>query len=335
MAKKNSHSILKAAHIHHPVSLSVVSFIWLLAISPARAQTLPPISPERLNLAADRIESLAFFGGDYGASGGVFAFRGNGRFNLSVDKAGGGGDVGDPRPLGDGSVKWNPTVYGNIGYLSISDEEAPEPLTGNTLDYRSLGMELGGGARFWFSDHFSVAPALNAVYVRTEQTFNALTDTGKQYLVPMQEAGWVDWRVETWSAVPSMELMYEWMRARAIYYVKSNYSYYHTESFNNSSVVNVNGNSQTWKNTFDADIPIGVMLFGHELRTGGHLDETSLFGNFRTGLDTSHLYTVDGRLVLDMLSSLKMVYWMGLGVSYTWSGNLSGWSVGLAMRLKL
>jgi hypothetical protein len=132
-----------------------------------------------------------------------------------------------------------------------------------------------------------------------------------------------------------MEMMYEWNRGRALYYVKSNYSYFHTESFNNSSAVNVDGNSQTWKNTFDADIPIGWMLFGRELRTGGHLDETSLFGNFRTGLDTSHLYTVNGRLVLDTLSTLKMVYWMGLGVSYTWSGNLSGWSVGLSMRLKL
>lgn len=166
MARENSYSILKTARLRDPILLSMLTLNWAFAPALAGAQALPPIPPERLNVAADRIESLAFLGGDYGASGGVFAFRGNTRFDMSVDKAGGGGDVGDPRPLGDGSVKWNPTVYGNIGYLSINDEQAPEPLTGNTLDYRSLGMELGGGARFWFNEHFSVSPVLNAVYVR-------------------------------------------------------------------------------------------------------------------------------------------------------------------------
>jgi hypothetical protein len=306
-----------------------------LRVASTAAQALPPIPPEKLSLAANHIESFIILGGDYGASGGVYAFRGSSDLNLSVDKAGGSGDIGEPKPLGDSGLKWNPYVSGNIGYVSSSGNDVPAPLSGNTFDVSMIGGELGGGARFWFSDRFSMASGLSGIYGRTRQTFNALTDTGKTYLPAMQQAGWVDWRLDTWTAVPSLDAKYLWSAGRTNFYLQSVFSYYHTESFNNSTVVDINGNSQTWKNTLDVDVPLGWMLFGHELHTGGHLDQMGLFGNFRDGLDTGHLSTVNGRLVLDMLNSLKMVSWLGLGVSYTWSGNLSGWSVGISMRLKL
>ncbi len=307
----------------------------VLRVTCGAAQSLPPISPDRLSLAANHIESLIILGGDYGVSGGAYAFRGNNHLNLTVDKAGGSGDIGDPRPLGDTGVKWNPYLGGNIGYLTSSDNQVPAPLQGNTFDVITGGGELGGGARFWFTDQFSMASGVSGIYARTRESFNALTDAGKAYQPAMQEAGWVDWKLDTWTVVPSLDAKYIWSLGRNVLYWQSVFSYYHTESFNNTSIIDINGNSQTWKNTLDVDIPLGWMLFGHELHTGGHLDETQLFGNFREGLDTEHLYTVNGRLVLDLLNTVKFVYWLGLGASYTWSGNLSGWSVGISARLKL
>jgi hypothetical protein len=315
--------------------LAVAAVTLTLRMAPTGAQSLPPLPPEKLSLAADHIESFIILGGDYGASGGAYAFRGTSPVNLSVDKAGGAGDVGDPRPLGDSGVKWNPYFAGNIGYVSSSDIKVPAPLAGNTVDVNVIGGELGGGVRFWFTDRFSMATGVSGIYARTEQTFNALTEPGKSYLPAMQQAGWVDWKLDTWTAVPSLDAKYLWGIGRTNIYWQSVFGYYHTESFNNSSIVDINGNSQTWKNTLDVDVPLGWTLFGREVHTGGHLDQLQLFGNFRDGLDTNHLYTVNARLVLDMLSSLKMVYWMGLGASYTWSGNISGWSVGISMRLKL
>jgi hypothetical protein len=301
----------------------------------SEAQSLPPIPPEKLSAAANNVESLIILGGDYGVSGGAYAFRGNNRLNLSIEKAGGSGDIGDPKPLGDSGVKWNPYFGGNIGSASSKDNDIVAPLDGNTFDVTTVGGELGGGARFWFTDRFSMASGISAIYSRTRQTFNAITDTGKEYLPAMQQAGWVDWKLQSWTAIPSLDAKYIWNAGRNVFYWQSVFGYYHTESFNSSSVVDINGNSQTWKNTLDVDIPLGWMLFGHELHTGGHVDQTQLFGNFRDGMDTDHLYTVNGRLVLDLLSSVKFVYWLGLGASYTWSGNLSGWSVGISARLKL
>ncbi len=53
------------------------------------------------------------------------------------------------------------------------------------------------------------------------------------------------------------------------------------------------------------------------------------------GMNTDHLYTVNGRLVVDMTESYPWLTWLGVGVSYIWSGNVSGWSVGIDARLKL
>jgi len=69
-------------------------------------------------------------------------------------------------------------------------------------------------------------------------------------------------------------------------------------------------------------------VYGHELRTGGFFSRTELFGDLKEGLDAQHLYEVHGRLVLDFLNQLWKVQWMGIGGSYIWGSNFSGWTVG-------
>jgi hypothetical protein len=314
--------------------LAAVIGACLLLHNPAAAQALPPLTPDRLNQAADRIEALVILGGDYAASGGVYRFRGNGDFDLSVDKLGGGGDVGTPRPLGQSTLKWNPLITGNIGYTSAT-VNAPGALTGNTVDVQMLGLNLGMGARFWFNDQFSMAPSMSAIYGHTTQTFNALNATGEHYLSAMEQAGWVNWSLDTWSAIPTLDAKYKWSTGRINLYLQSTFKYFHTEDAKNSSAVDLSGNSQTWGNTLDVDIPLDKFVFGHELHTGGHLDQLEIFGNARTGLDTDHIYTVNARLVVDMVQSYAFLSWLGLGASYYWSDNLSGWSVGISARLIL
>jgi hypothetical protein len=311
-----------------------VSLALRAACSPA--QSLPPVSPDRLAVVADQVESLIILVGDDGASGGAYRFRGSGEINLSVDKFGGSGDLGDPRPLGDTGLKWNPYINGNFGYMASNDNPIAAPsLAGNTFDVTTTTLALGGGARFWFNDHFSLLPTFTAIVGRTRQSFDAITPAGKAYLPAMQQAGWVDWSLDSWTANPALEAKYIWNFGRTTLYWQSAFDFYHTESFNSSSVVNINGNSETWKNLLDLDVPLGVSLFGRELHTGGHADATSLFGNVSEGFNTEHLYTVNGRLVLDMQSIWKVMNWVGLGATYSWSGNLSGWSVGLDIRLTL
>jgi hypothetical protein len=325
---KNSN---RGASILHPAA----AFACLLGVATSQAQTLPPISPEKLWSEGDRIEALVVLGGDNSAAGGAYSLRGSTRADLQVEKFGGGGDLGDPRPMGDSGIKWNPVISGNIGYVSATGPVSQAPLDGNTIDVSTFGIQFGGGARFWFNDHFSLAPSLSGLYGRTQQTFNALTDAGKQYLPAMQQAGWVDWRVDTWTAVPTLDLQYQWSWKRVEFQFNSTFDYYHTESFESTSpLLVVNGNSQSWKNTLDVDIPLGFELFGHEVHTGGFIDQNQLFGNVREGLETDHIYTVNGRLVLDFLGTWPIVRWMGLGASYFWSGNFSGWAIGIDIKMK-
>jgi len=141
--------------------------------------------------------------------------------------------------------------------------------------------------------------------------------------------------LDTWSVVPALELEYDWKWGRTSFEFSSRGSFFHTESFESSSpIVGVNGDSTTWANKLDADVPLGLKFFGRELHTGGFLSRTELFGGAARGLNTDSLYTIDGRLVLDFLGKLPKVRWAGLGVSYFWGHDFGGWSAGLDLRFK-
>jgi hypothetical protein len=92
--------------------------------------------------------------------------------------------------------------------------------------------------------------------------------------------------------------------------------------------VDVNGDSESWETKLDVDVPLGVELFGHELRTGGFYSRTQLYDGLRDGLNTDNINEAHGRIVLDFMDQLWKVQYIGLGVSYMWAGDFNGWSIG-------
>ena len=88
----------------------------------------------------------------------------------------------------------------------------------------------------------------------------------------------------------------------------------------------INGDSETWKNKIDVDVPLGKKLLGHELRTGGYFSRQELYGDIKDGLNTDHIYEIHGRVVLDFLGKLWKVQWIGIGGSYLWGSNFTGWA---------
>jgi hypothetical protein len=90
----------------------------------------------------------------------------------------------------------------------------------------------------------------------------------------------------------------------------------------------VGGDSGFVINKIDLDIPLGLEIYGHEVRSGGYLSRTDLFGDLKTGLDVQHLNELHGRLVMDFLNQLWKVQWLGFGASYIWGTNITGWTVG-------
>jgi hypothetical protein len=233
---------------------------------------------------------------------------------VSLTKVGGGGNIAPARSLGETSLKWAPVILGNLGFISAKNEFQDGPLKNNGMKYDMLAAQLGGGARLYFTDHLSAASTISAIYGHIKNEFQANNATGDT--VKAAASGtFVDWTLDTWSVMPSLDGRYEWFWGSALFELDSQYSFFHTESFRSTSVViDVEGNSQTWTNKLGVDVPLGLKVFDRELHTGGFFSRTEL-GRRGAELNENHVYTLNGRLVLDYLGKLWKVRWIGLGAS--------------------
>ena len=251
-----------------------------------------------------------------------------------MGKLGGGGDICSPQPLGLGGIHWAPVLQGNLGHFTADNAFPDGYLHGNRLVYDVLAVQGGAGARFYLNDHLSLAPTISGIYGHTENEFKAQNALGET--VKAAASGtFVDWTIDSWSVQPALDLGYEWQWGRTTFEFTSHYNYFHTESFNSTSpVASVDGDSHTWENKLDADVPLGWKVLGRELRTGGFVARTELFGGIAAGLNSDHFYTVNGRFVMDLLGKVWKVRWLGVGASCFLSDNFSGWSAGLDLRFR-
>jgi hypothetical protein len=283
----------------------------------------------------DRIEALTILGGDFGVASGTFRSRSNlqpgaGSSNLQSDvtKGGGAGDVGDPRPLGDLDIGWQPRLQGNMGHLESTDRLLGV-LAGDRSEITTDAIEFGGGARFWLSDRFSLAPTLMGLYGHTSNDYTVRSVFMGANLTRATQLGLVDWSIDTWTLRPALNLQYVISWGRSIITLSSDSTYFHTEGFNSSNAtVKINGDSGSLANKIDVDVPLGIELHAHELRSGGYLSRTELFGDLRNGLGVQEMNEIHGRLVLDVLHQMWKVQWIGVGASYVWGTNITGWTVG-------
>jgi hypothetical protein len=298
-------------------------------------QITPSAASQLRDAIGDRIEALTILGGDYGIAGanfrstGKFSFGETSDATLAVTKLGGAGDIGDARPLGGLSVGWQPRVQGNMGWLDGRQHLHSDLLEGDLTEIRAYGIEFGGGARFWVNDRLSFAPTLMGLYGHMSETYTANSEFMRANLAQARQLGLIDWTVDTWTFITGVDIQYLLTWNRTIITLSSNPVYYHTESFEASNAhIQVNGSSQTWANVIDVDVPLGVMLFGHELRTGGYYRWTGLYGSLSDGLHESSLNEIHPRLVLDFLNQLWKVQWIGIGGSYVRGKDITGWTIG-------
>jgi len=296
----------------------------------------PPAAIEQLQqVLGSRVELGTILGGDYAAAGGIYTFRGGKVADLSLTKIGGGGDVASPRPLGLGQIMWTPVLQGNLGQFQAENDFTSGYLQGNQSSYETRAVQLGGGARFYFNKHLSLAPTLSGLYGHTENEFHPGNSIG-ELVKAVAEGTYVDWNVDTWSIVPALDLKYTWSWGRTAFEFRSRYDFFHTESFESSSpVIGVNGNSQTWENKLDVDVPLSLKFLGTEVHTGGFFSRTELFGDAAQGLNANSFYTANGRLVLDPNGKLWKVHWFGFGASYFFGDHFHGWSAGVDLSFKL
>lgn len=311
------------------LSLGAVPTCAQAQVSPAQATLLE-------NAIGARVDALTILGGDFGLSDGSFRTAGALRpgqpdeVETRVTKVGGDGDVGDPVPLSaDQNIGWQPRLQGNMGYLDSANHLQSALLLGDTTELKTFAIEFGGGARFWTTDRFSLAPTIMVLYGHTDDTFTAQSAFSRQNISELQRLGLADWSLDTWTLRPALNLQYIVTFDRAILTFSSDPTGFYTHGFNRSNVhLRVGGDSGLVTNKIDLDIPLGIELYGHELRTGGYVSRTDLFGDLETGLDVEHLNELHGRIVFDFLNQLWKLQWLGVGASYLWGTNISGWTVG-------
>jgi len=311
----------------------------LLLITALPNATQAQISPSQATLLQNaigaRVDALTILGGDFGISDGNFHSTGalgpgaGADVDTGVTKLGGDGDVGDPRRLGNLNIGWQPRLQGNMGYLESMNHIHASALAGDTSEFRTFAIEFGGGARFWISQNFSLAPTIMVLYGRTDDTYSAQSAFGRQSLPDLQRLGLVDWSVDTWTLRPALNAQYIIAVGRAFGALSSDVTGFYTHGCDRANIhVRVGGNSGFVTNKIDLDIPLDVALYGHELRSGGYLSRTELFGDLKTGLAVQHLDEVHARVVMDFLNQLWKLQWLGVGASYLWGTNISGWTVG-------
>jgi hypothetical protein len=301
------------------------------------ASTWAQVSPQaisELRVTGARVDALTILGADFGFSDGNFHLAvplGSGartNLDIGVTKLGGDGDIGDPMPLGDSGIGWQPRLQGSMGYLESYNHLGP-PLAGDTTELDTSAIEFGGGARFWTSEHMSFAPTIMALYGHTGDTYAIQSVYGQQNLAALKQLGLIDWTIDTLSLRPALNAQYILPLDRIRITLSSDAAAFLTRSLaHTKDPVAVAGDSGLLTNKIDLDIPLGIAIYDHELRSGGYLSRTELFGELKSGLAVQHLNEVHGRIVLDFLNQFWKVQWMGLGASYVWGPNIAGWTWG-------
>jgi hypothetical protein len=326
---KNTYS-----HISRPRSATVLTVglaLVILAPTAVQSETLEQLQSMFNNTVGSRVEALTIFGGDYGLSGGSFhSFRSpDGKTEISLNKFGGAGDIGDPKPIGETGIGFQPRLQGSMGYAETKKVFTSGDLRGDVNKYDTFAIQFGGGGRFWFNDHLSLAPTLMGMYGHTKNNYTANNPDSIAIAPEANRTGLINWNANTWTVRPAVDVQYVFTWHRTIFTLSSDFTYYHTESFQSStSLLKINGDSEVVQNMLDVDIPLGKMLWGHELRTGGFVSRQQFFDCLKSGTGTDHLYEVHPRLVLDFLGELWKVQWIGIGYSYMWGGPINGWSIG-------
>jgi hypothetical protein len=300
---------------------------------PIRAALTPAEINQFRNTIGNRVEAATILGGDYGVGGGAYSSGSGGdNANISITKFGGSGDIGAPQPLGDLGIGWQPRLQGNMGYLTAENHyKSSSILHGDKSENKTFAIQFGGGARFWFDDHFSIAPTFMGMYGHSENHYTAKSAfaLAPGNLAEAKQLGLIDWTADTWTIRPAVDFQYKYTWHRTIFTLSSDPTYFYTDTFSSStSSLNISGNSETWENRIDVDVPLHVELFGHELRSGGFFSRTELYDGIRDGLKSDYIYEGHGRVVLDFLGELWKVQWIGIGVSHYWGENFTGWSVG-------
>ncbi len=94
-----------------------------------------------------------------------------------------------------------------FGYLVTDSTFKSGVLEGNQMLNTIFAVDLGGGARFHFTERLSMAGTFGLIYAHVDNEFKAQNATGRK-IKDLATGQFVDWTVHALTLVPSAELRY-------------------------------------------------------------------------------------------------------------------------------
>jgi hypothetical protein len=292
------------------------------------AASVDEIREQLDRVVGNRVEATAILGGQQVPQAGLFGWQFN-DVDASIIKYPWSTELGAPRPLGAGGLRWTPVLLGSIGTARFANHFREGPLEGNTSTYHTYSMGLGAGPRVWLLPELSLLPSFSLLYAYTENDFDAGSDRG-QAVEQAVDGRLVNWHTQTLTLIPSLELRYRSTWGRATLELTSTYAYFATVPVARSTeAYSFESDSQVWANRAQLDVATPWALWDWPIVVGAFFGRAELGGGLADSLKTDHVYSTGGHVALDPRGRLWKLARIGLAGSYFWSGSFSGWTLGI------
>ena len=297
----------------------------------AYAQTAAQLG-QLQSFLGNRAEVGVILGASDAAGGGNYTVDGRGGnddFEFSLFKFGGGGEIGDPRPLGNSGLMWNPYVFGNFGYISGDNDIDVGPLAGSDFEESAIGIQLGGGMALHFTERLTITPFIGVLYGHYDAELKAGTPSAQPVEDFLDDEGSAD----TIGATPGVGLAYRLPIGETTLTLGAKYTFFGTTDIGGSDI-EIDGSSHILEQRIDADVPLNAHLWGCRLHTGGYFALTEALGDIGDTMGSDVWGTIHPRILLDTTGKLWKVTRIGLGASYIKGENFDGWDIGVDVSFK-
>ena len=308
-----------------------------LCLAGSTLSAMAQLTPEQAEVArtffGNRAELALILAGSDSIGGGNFTVepsRGD-DLDFGLSKFGGSGAIGDPRPITDTGMTWQPYVKGVLGYMSGDNRITFGTLNGNAIDESVFAVQFGGGAVLNINDRLSITPSIGVIYGHYESDFDDNNPAGaaaKRFL---------DVTLDSIGSTPGLAVAYKIPAGSITVNLVSAYTMYATSDMSDedeSHGIKANGTTHVWENKVDVDVPLDWEVWNSKLHTGGFISHTALFGDITDTSNVDNFFTIHPRLVADVWGKMWKVSTIGLGASYYYGDNLTGWDFGIDVNFR-
>lgn len=296
--------------------------------------TVSPEDVKELNAHVGQIAStIAILDTQGAVSSGVFGWHAN-EAEADISNMPWQMELFDPKPLGDSGLEWAPVFQGGIGYGEFTNRFRHSDLKGNESIYKTWGLSLGGGPRFYVGHGFSVLPAFELMGAYTKNHFRAINPYGKM-VAEAAENYRLKWDVYTLTYIPSFELRYCKTFGRWTPEITSVAVYYHTIPVKRSTKqLDFKTDSVAWTNKLDLDYRTDWKIVDCPVHFGVVTSRTELYQDLETALNSDYYYYFGGRITLKLLGKFWFLEDVGFSGGYFLGKDFDGYSYGVEGNLK-